>query len=413
MLTAVPVMLHSTLGRALRCRTAAGLVHPHLTRNPVDPKRRLPSSFGKGLTQQTVYPGYPAIFGRKQKMLLLKRSFLAISSLIAVAAGMHTPAQAQVAMFDPRDYGTANLVPRQSTADANTFIAGQSGGAFEPIGALRADDEIRRVARSIGRIDVVLREESGREVMATCTGTVLPHGFVLTNHHCIPVTGSQKPVRASILMNYLDQDGRESRRFDLSVTPTESNEKLDFSIVSVQGDISEFEGVPLSDAPVQPGQSLVVIHHPQGRPMVMTRFRCQASSEQPDQSALRHRCDTLPGSSGAMIFTSSLRGVALHFGGGLRPGDERSFNLSTRITALVGASPAIRASLGPASKDTAVSKDTAAAGDGEDLAEKHRVPAGRRPKSPAGDSSRLPQKPLTDDEGRMDPNDILKGAAPR
>jgi V8-like Glu-specific endopeptidase len=346
-------------------------------------------------------------------MLLLKRSFLAISSLIAVAAVMqvHAPAQAQVAMFDPRDYGTANLVPRQSTADSNTFIAAQSGGAFEPIGALRTDDEIRRVARSIGRVDVVLREDSGREVMATCTGTVLPRGFVLTNHHCIPVTGAHKPVRASILMNYLDQDGRESRRFDLSVTPTESNEKLDFSIVSAQGDISEFEGVQLSDAPVQPGQSLVVIHHPQGRPMVMTRFRCQAFSEQPEQSALRHRCDTLPGSSGAMILTSSLRGVALHFGGGLQPGDERSFNLSTRVSALAGASPAIRASLGLASKDTAVSKDTDVAGDGGDL-EKHRVPAGRRPKSP-GDSGRLPAKPSRDDGGRMDPNDILRGAAPR
>ena len=65
-------------------------------------------------------------------MLPLKRSFLAISSLIAVAAVMqaHAPAQAQVARFDPKDYGTANLVPRQSTADSNTFIAAQSGGAL-------------------------------------------------------------------------------------------------------------------------------------------------------------------------------------------------------------------------------------------------------------------------------------------
>jgi V8-like Glu-specific endopeptidase len=344
-------------------------------------------------------------------MLPLKRSFLAITSLIAVAAAMqvHAPAQAQVAMFDLKDYGTANLVPRQSTADSNSFIAAQSGGAFEPIGALRADDEIRRVAHSIGRVDVVLREESGREYMATCTGTVLPRGLVLTNHHCIPVTGSHKPVRASILMNYLDQDGRESRRFDLSVTPIDSNEKLDFSIVSIQGDASEFEGVQLSDAAVQPGQSLVVIHHPQGRPMVMTRFRCQAASEQPDASALRHRCDTLPGSSGAMIFTSALRGVALHFGGGLQPGDERSFNLSTRVSALVGTSPALRASLGMASNAAATS-NTAVTGDDGELTEKHRVP--RRPpsKPPAGDGDSLPPKPSG---GSMDPNDVLKGGAPR
>jgi V8-like Glu-specific endopeptidase len=347
-------------------------------------------------------------------MLPLKRSFLAISSLIALAAAMqvHAPAQAQVAMFDAKDYGTANLVRRQSTADAGAFIAAQSGGAFEPIGALRADDEIRKVARSIGRVDVVLREE-GREVMATCTGTMLPNGFVLTNHHCIPVTGLQKPVRASILMNYLELDDRNSRRFELSVTPVESNERLDFSIVSVQGDTSEFPPIHLSDAPVQPGQSLVVIHHPQGRPMVMTRFRCLAFSEQPDSNALRHRCDTLPGSSGAMIFTSSgLGGVALHFGGGMQQGDERSFNLSTRVTALAGASPMIRASFGLASKESGVSESAAVAGESGEL-EKHRVPSGRRPKSPPGDGGRPPPKPSTDDGGRMDPNDVLKGGAPR
>jgi Trypsin-like peptidase domain len=342
-------------------------------------------------------------------MLPLKRSLLAMCSVIAAAAVMqaNAPAQAQVAMFDADNYGNANLLRRQSASDADAFIS-QSGGAFEPIGLLRADDEIRKVARSIGRVDVVLREDGGREFLATCTGTLLPHGLVLTNHHCIPVSGPRKPVRASILMNYLEQDGRDSRRFDLSVTPTDSNEKLDFSIVSVQGDTTGFEGINLSDAPVQPGQSLVVIHHPQGRPMVMTRFRCQAYADQPDQNALRHRCDTLPGSSGAMILTSSgLKGVALHFAGGLQPGDERSFNLSTRITALVEASPAIRASLAPS--------DTAATNDENDTLERHRAGASRRPapKPAAGAGGRPDPAPPPSAGGRVDPNDILKEGAPR
>jgi V8-like Glu-specific endopeptidase len=342
-------------------------------------------------------------------MLPLKRSLLAMCSVIAAAAVMqaNAPAQAQVAMFDADNYGNANLLRRQSASDTDAFIA-QSGGAFEPIGLLRADDEIRKVARSIGRVDVVLREDGGREFLATCTGTLLPHGQVLTNHHCIPVSGPRKPVRASILMNYLEQDGRDSRRFDLSVTPTESNEKLDFSIVSIQGDAAGFEGINLSGAPVQPGQSLVVIHHPQGRPMVMTRFRCQAYADQPDQNALRHRCDTLPGSSGAMILTSSgLKGVALHFAGGLQPGDERSFNLSTRITALVEASPAIRASLAPS--------DTAATSDENDMLERHRTGAGRRPapKPAAGAGGRPDPTPPPSAGGRVDPNDILKEGAPR
>jgi len=174
---------------------------------------------------------------------------------------------------------------------------------------------------------------------------MLPHGYVLTNHHCIPGEGHDTPVRAVIWMNYLEQDGREARRFDLAVTPTETDEKLDFAIVKVQGDASEFEGLRLSTAAVQPDQSLLVLHHPQRRPMVMTRFRCQAYSEQPDRNALRHRCDTLPGSSGAMIFASGLFGVALHFAGGMQTGDDHSFNSSTRMTALAGASATIRAIL--------------------------------------------------------------------
>jgi V8-like Glu-specific endopeptidase len=343
-------------------------------------------------------------------MLPLKRSLLAMCSVIAAATVMqaNAPAQAQVATFDADNYGNANLLRRQSASDADAFIS-QSGGAFEPIGLLRADDEIRKVARSIGRVDVVLREEGGREVMATCTGTLLPHGQVLTNHHCIPVSGSRTVVRASILMNYLEQDGRDSRRFDLSVTPIESNEKLDFSIVSVQGDATEFEGIGLSDAPVQPGQSLVVIHHPQGRPMVMTRFRCQAYVDQPEQNALRHRCDTLPGSSGAMILTSSgLRGVALHFAGGLQPGDERSFNLSTRITALAGASPAIRASLSP--------RDVAETSGENEALEKHRSGAGRRPDPKQGTGAggrQNPPPPAASTGGQVDPNSLLKEPAPR
>jgi len=330
--------------------------------------------------------------------MMSARSFLTVGSLIAVAAVLqaNAPAEAQVAVFDPANYGALNLSRRQSAGDADDFI-NKSGGAFEPISALRDDDEIRKAARSIGRVDVVLREDSGREVMATCTGTLLPHGQVLTNHHCIPVTGSSKPVRASIVMNYLELDGRGSRRFDLSVTPTESNQTLDFSIVAVQGNAAEFEGIRLSDAPVQPGQSLVVIHHPQGRPMVMTRFRCQAYSDQPDQSALRHRCDTLPGSSGAMIFTSGLTGVALHFAGGLERGDERSYNLSTRVTALAGASLAIRQSLTSTDETTA----------------RESRPAESRPVAGRPLGGRQEEKQSVGGKGGLDPNAIIKEMGPR
>ncbi|MBO0752099.1 MAG: trypsin-like peptidase domain-containing protein [Bradyrhizobiaceae bacterium] len=312
----------------------------------------------------------------------MKRSFVAASSLLAVAGVTPASVQAQVAFFDARQFGSANLAARQSVSDADDFIA-RSGGAFEPIRALRSDDEIRRTARSIGRIDVDARDENGAEVSWSCTGTLLPHGHVLTNNHCIPGHGRVSVVRALIWMNYLEQGGGGARRFDLAVPPIEADEKLDYSIVAVQGDAREFEGVRLSDVPVQPNQTLIVIHHPDARPMVMTRFRCQAYSEQPDHDILRHRCDTLPGSSGAMIFTSSLRGIALHFAGGMQAGDDHSFNSATRMTTLANASATIRASL--AAADPAAAASTAAPHN------ENKVPGG----------------------GREDPTSVILQEAPR
>src|SRR5262252_5372630 len=68
--------------------------------------------------------------------MMSARSFLTVGSLIAVAAVMqaNAPAEAQVAVFDPANYGALNLSRRQSAGDADDFI-NKSGGAFEPISA--------------------------------------------------------------------------------------------------------------------------------------------------------------------------------------------------------------------------------------------------------------------------------------
>jgi hypothetical protein len=344
-------------------------------------------------------------------MPLLKHSLLlAVGSLIAVAAA--PPAHAQAFSFNPRDYGVVDLPRRQSTGDASSVVAAQ-GGAFEPIRALRPDDDFRKVSHSIGRVDIVLRGQDGRESGSACTGTVL-HGYVLTNYHCIPGKDpGSRVVRASILMNYLEQ-GDPGRRFDLAVTPAESDYNLDYTLVAIQGDASEFEGIRLAGVQIQPGQSLVVIHHPEGRPMVMTRFNCRAYSDQPDQNFLRHRCDTMPGSSGGMILTTGLTGVALHFEGGLQPNDERSFNTSTRVSSLLGASALLRNLLAPGGAGVVAPLQVPAGGNVENAAttggddgrdERHRSDGGRRPAPNPPAPARQPD--------RGDLNDLLRSTAPR
>jgi hypothetical protein len=86
----------------------------------------------------------------------------------------------------------------------------------------------------------------------------------------------------------------------------------------------------------------MVIHHPLGRPKMMSRFRCLAMREQPDATELRHRCDTLGGSSGALLFNTQGEIVALHREGGLDPKDQSSFNTATPFTAILAESATLR-----------------------------------------------------------------------
>jgi V8-like Glu-specific endopeptidase len=266
--------------------------------------------------------------------------------------GAAPPTLAQTAGFSPADYGKAQLPLRQSVGDAADFIASNKG-AFEPVSELDRQGDMFALARPIGRVDVVLRDKrNNTEVGTACTGALLPGDYVLTNHHCLPVKGDFEPVKASILMDYLTQDGKGAKRFDIAAKPEESDADLDFSIAKVSGEpTKEFGAAHIGVSDVQPNQSLLIVHHPLGRPKVISRFRCLAVKDQEPGPELRHRCDTLGGSSGSLIFDSLAQGVALHKEGGLDAKDAASFNSATRMAALLQKSKILQAvsqSAGPA-----------------------------------------------------------------
>jgi len=264
--------------------------------------------------------------------------------LTAVFLGLPVgAATAQVVGFDPADYGKAQLPVRQSTGDAAIYIAANQG-AFEPIGELDFKDPIAALARPIGRIDVVLRHrKSGEEIGASCTGSLLVDNYVLTNHHCLPAAGDLQPVKASILLDYLTVDGKAAKRYAIALKPTEWNATLDYALAKAEGEPNAAYGaLKLQFAAGLPGQSLMVIHHPLGRPKMMSRFRCLALREQPEAAELRHRCDTLGGSSGSLIFNTRSEIVALHRQGGLDPKDQSSFNTATLLAPILAASATLR-----------------------------------------------------------------------
>ncbi|MGP6089796.1 trypsin-like serine peptidase [Antarctobacter jejuensis] len=269
---------------------------------------------------------------------------LALSS--ALALSFPAVALGQVAMFDASDYGKTDLPLLESTGDASAYIAANDG-AFEPIRELPEDDPIRRIASAIGRVDILQRSPDGSRGLVTCSGSILPGGWVLTNHHCIPEGADSTLLAASIVTGYLVQ-GQDAARYTLSVAPEDWHSILDFSLVRMREVPTDILPLMVSDVGIDAGDPLIVIHHPLGRPQVMTRFRCFAAREQADDVILRHRCDTQPGSSGSILFDRDLRPVALHHTGGMTPNDDRSFNKSTRLTAILQQSALLREIVGGA-----------------------------------------------------------------
>lgn len=274
-------------------------------------------------------------------------------------------AAAQTAGFDPADFGKVSMPRRQSTGDAATQIESNKG-AFEPISELDPRDPLAAMARPVGRIDILMKDsKTGRQSGAHCTGELLPGDYVLTNHHCLPQNGEMVPVRAIIVMDFLTQDGKGAKVFELDPRPVEHNARLDYAIARVKGNpTATYGSVKLAAAPSGSAPSLMVIHHPAGRPKVMSRFRCMATRQQGDPVELRHRCDTLGGSSGSLLFDARSNGIALHKQGGLAPDDPSSFNTATSMTALLQASPLLRKLAGARGQAPAPAVDAPAAASG-------------------------------------------------
>jgi hypothetical protein len=308
---------------------------------------------------------------------------------LIAAMTLALPAAAQEVKFEPADYGKANLPVRQNTGDAAAFIAASEGGAFEPIVELSSNDQMAYLAQPIGRIDVLLRDKAtGERGGSSCTGSLLGGGLVLTNDHCLPQEGSYEVLEASILMNYHTLDGVASARFAIDPVTVESSFDLDFAIARVDPAAEQqFGHIYIGPVPLEAGSARVVIHHPLGKPKVMSRFRCLVFNDRAGPPVVAHRCDTLPGSSGSVLFDERGIAVALHRGGGLDPADPSSFNMAIDFAAILQVSQVLASTPAVMGAEAAISATDAAQSDATET-------------PPAGDDGTL-------STGQM--NDILKG----
>jgi V8-like Glu-specific endopeptidase len=237
-------------------------------------------------------------------------------------------------MFPAEQFGEARLVPTQSTGRQLESL-GNIAARWETISSFRDDDPIQAFARPTGRLDILV-EADGKQGAASCTAAIIDHDKIITNYHCVPGRDGVA-VSAEIRMGYLYPDGEGSKVYRVDIDPLESDRGLDYSILRVEGDPSaEYGTVALAHRQALEIEHLFLVHYPEGQPERLTRAFCNAVSGNPVQGQeLRHRCDTLPGSSGSLIFSQSDNAlVGLHHSGGLAYQDINSYNSATDSSAL-------------------------------------------------------------------------------
>ena len=252
---------------------------------------------------------------------------------------------------------TFDLDTQSPALQSLTQEAAFRGGFWRPIA--EAPDDVREVARFVGRLDICLRTPDGlprtikdrtgtaREIkspfISKCTATLLPGNQLLTNAHCyydqaLQALGFTIVDQVRINFGYTEQDVTA----DVITLPVANTEAaiarhLDAMILQIYGDANSAVGghFPLDMATrVNPRQALTMIHHPRGAPLQFSSGTCQVHPAQArvsdDMSLLRHSCESTGGSSGALLLDArSLAVVGLHNTGGL--GTDRGFNGGHKI----------------------------------------------------------------------------------
>ncbi|MBI1341292.1 trypsin-like serine protease, partial [bacterium] len=273
------------------------------------------------------------------------------AGLVLTMAGA-APAAAQGAdlIFPADQFDKLSYQPRQSTGDTRyeSILMDMRQANFEPLALLAPEDPVRRLAEPVGLLKVMIGEG-----YITCTASIIDASLILTNWHCLPKYGRQA-TKAALWMGYYRDDERSVQRYEVDLTPVETgNADLDYAILSVKGDLSAWGRVVLAGEDPPANRSLAIAHHPAGQPKQMTQRSCRTADPPIVQGGLRHKCDTLPGSSGAPVFYGygeAAKVVALHFSGvpqsllGIDPTLEA--NRAVPMSRIAAASPVVKRLIG-------------------------------------------------------------------
>jgi formylglycine-generating enzyme required for sulfatase activity/V8-like Glu-specific endopeptidase len=279
-------------------------------------------------------------------MRLSAMSFLGLAPVLAAAViGTSGPATAEGLVGFPReDFGKVVLSSRQLAGGAD-LEASFGNYANEPVANYDPRSIIRRLGRSVGRLDIRTNVRT-----FPCTGFLVSEKYLLTNYHCVPgvvdlpeakLAGVKRIDGVQIVLGYTKEGVAETAEiFSVSPEPVEADRELDYAILEVFGGPAKTFGT-LKLAAVEPLQNapLVIIGHPLGKAQSVSREQCKSDAPAVSAKRLRHTCDTLPGNSGSPVIDDETRNViALHHAGSAR----NTINYAVPLAEIVKTSPILR-----------------------------------------------------------------------
>ena len=207
------------------------------------------------------------------------RNFFLVASLI-VTSLTSVAAQEHVAQ-DASNFGKifANNNQAVTTRESETFAADEF---LELVSEMNPQSRIARLARSVGKLDVLT--DAGSYV--TCTAFLVDGNRLVTSYGCVsgilenPQTDG---VEVASILFHAGYSGSDSvgatKTFYVKPTPIETNQMLGYSVLQLIGDAnSTFGALTLSADQINVSDLLVVIGHPKGEEIRVSRFKCKVSS---------------------------------------------------------------------------------------------------------------------------------------
>jgi V8-like Glu-specific endopeptidase len=202
------------------------------------------------------------------------------------------------------------------------------------------NSKYRQIARRVGQLVLEVPDPGGGiSSIPVCTVIAINERLVLTAGHCVKDdTGADATfTKAIAVFGHIGLgDGELYELYHDPDPQDEGDDETDFVVMRTKTPI---DGSTLAE--VKQGgdpsakEELFLLHHPGPSPLMLTRFECHAAEPPIDGIALRHTCDTAPGSSGAPIFDSQFELVGLHRRNG-KSDDVASFNTGILLSAIRG-----------------------------------------------------------------------------